>query len=49
MSVDPRGKLLSNGSDFTPKKKDTYPYVDPTKRDMSGKHVMVTGASRGIG
>lgn len=28
---------------------DTYPTVDPTKADLSGKVILVTGASRGIG
>jgi NAD(P)-dependent dehydrogenase (short-subunit alcohol dehydrogenase family) len=28
---------------------DSYPYIDPLKADLSGKHVLITGASRGIG
>jgi len=28
---------------------DTYPYIDPTKADLTGKNVLITGASKGIG
>jgi len=28
---------------------DTYPAIDPLKADLSGKHVLITGASKGIG
>ena len=28
---------------------DTYPAIDPTKTDLSGKAVYISGASRGIG
>lgn len=28
---------------------DTYPAIDPTKLDLSGKHVFLSGASRGVG
>ncbi|OJJ33493.1 hypothetical protein ASPWEDRAFT_160302 [Aspergillus wentii DTO 134E9] len=28
---------------------DTYPAIDPTKADLSGKSVFVTGASKGLG
>ncbi|KIW07309.1 uncharacterized protein PV09_02159 [Verruconis gallopava] len=28
---------------------DTYPTIDPTKLDLSGKTVLITGASKGIG
>jgi NAD(P)-dependent dehydrogenase (short-subunit alcohol dehydrogenase family) len=28
---------------------DTYPAIDPTKADLSGKTVLITGASRGVG
>lgn len=28
---------------------DTYPEIDPTKLDLSGKAVLITGGSRGIG
>ncbi|GBE89719.1 Short chain dehydrogenase citE [Sparassis crispa] len=38
------------GSYFVPTTHhDTYPAIDPTKADLSGKVVLVTGASRGIG
>lgn len=29
--------------------KDTYPAIDPSKRDLSGRYVFITGASKGIG
>jgi NAD(P)-dependent dehydrogenase (short-subunit alcohol dehydrogenase family) len=28
---------------------DTYPAIDPTKQDLTGKAVFISGASRGIG
>ena len=28
---------------------DTYPAIDPLKADLSGKYVLITGASKGIG
>ncbi|KAF4331795.1 oxidoreductase short chain dehydrogenase reductase family [Fusarium beomiforme] len=28
---------------------DTYPFIDPMKADLTGKSVLVTGASKGIG
>ncbi|KAF7523841.1 hypothetical protein PCG10_006369 [Penicillium crustosum] len=28
---------------------DTYPAIDPTKRDLSSKYIFITGASKGIG
>lgn len=28
---------------------DTYPFIDPTKLDLSGKHVFLSGASKGVG
>lgn len=30
-------------------RKDTYPFIDPTKADLTGKSVLITGASKGIG
>ncbi|KAL6305500.1 putative oxidoreductase [Sparassis latifolia] len=42
--------LNSTGLDFVPTTHhDTYPAIDPNKADLSGKVVLVTGASRGIG
>lgn len=50
MSVDPEPDLTYTGLDFTSTTHvDTYPFVDPTKLDMSSKAVLVTGASKGIG
>ena len=35
---------------FTPTyRTDSYPSIDPTKTDLSGKTVLITGASKGIG
>lgn len=36
-------------SDFCSLHHDTYPFIDPTKADLSGKSVFITGASKGIG
>ena len=42
--------ISSPGNHFVPTERhDTYPAIDPTKADLSGKVVLVTGASRGIG
>ncbi|KAJ5326907.1 hypothetical protein MYU51_001453 [Penicillium brevicompactum] len=30
-------------------RKDTYPFIDPSKVDLTGKSVLITGASKGIG
>ncbi|KAJ6114432.1 hypothetical protein N7486_000210 [Penicillium sp. IBT 16267x] len=30
-------------------RKDTYPFIDPAKTDLTGKSVLITGASKGIG
>ncbi|KAK3322896.1 hypothetical protein B0H66DRAFT_216782 [Apodospora peruviana] len=30
-------------------RKDTYAFIDPTKADLTGKSVFITGASKGIG
>ncbi|KAG9252918.1 uncharacterized protein F5Z01DRAFT_743935 [Emericellopsis atlantica] len=30
-------------------RKDTYPFINPAKADLSGKSVLITGASKGIG
>jgi len=29
--------------------KDTYPFINPTKADLTGKSALITGASKGIG
>lgn len=29
--------------------RDTYPAIDPSKRDFSGRYVFITGASKGLG
>ncbi|CAI7566114.1 unnamed protein product [Penicillium manginii] len=30
-------------------RKDSYPFIDPTQADLTGKSVLITGASKGIG
>lgn len=41
---------LENGFTFAKRRHDTYPEIDPlTRSDCSGKAVLITGASRGIG
>lgn len=50
----PKGtkNALEGPGDYTMTKtvhSDTYPAIDPTKADLSGKAVYVSGASRGIG
>ncbi|CAG9947513.1 unnamed protein product [Clonostachys rosea f. rosea IK726] len=42
--------LQTTGFYFTSKThRDTYPAIDPSKRDFTGKYVFITGASKGIG
>jgi NAD(P)-dependent dehydrogenase (short-subunit alcohol dehydrogenase family) len=36
-------------ADFCSLHHDTYPFIDPTKSDLSSKSVFITGASKGIG
>lgn len=39
-----------SGANFTPTiHSDTYPSVDPAKFNLAGKHVLITGASKGVG
>lgn len=47
----PPAPLPHTGFNFTSTlHNDTYPAIDPTKHsDLSGKHVFITGASKGIG
>ncbi|TLD35480.1 oxidoreductase-like protein [Venturia nashicola] len=50
MSDNPVGKLSSAGLDFTPTiHNNTYPSIDPTKTNLQGKSVLITGASKGVG
>ena len=45
-----RPLTLSIVLSFTPTDRhDTYPAIEPSKADLSGKVVLITGASRGIG
>lgn len=41
---------LSKGFYFTSvRHHDTYPAIDPSERDFSGRYIFITGASKGIG
>lgn len=42
--------INSSGRDFVPTiRSDTYPAIDPSKSSLEGQHVLITGASKGIG
>ncbi|KAF2828058.1 oxidoreductase-like protein [Ophiobolus disseminans] len=49
MSQDPGQELSNSGMNFTAVRHDTYVYIDPTKFDLRGKNVLITGASKGVG
>ena len=51
MSSDPISKYDSHGFNFCSKiYHDTYPFISPISPDnLKGRHVLVTGAARGIG
>lgn len=34
---------------FITQHNDTYPFIDPLKGDLSGRSIVITGATRGIG
>ncbi|PYH87853.1 NAD(P)-binding protein [Aspergillus ellipticus CBS 707.79] len=34
---------------YVSSRKDTYPFIEPTQADLTGKSVLITGASKGIG
>lgn len=36
-------------AEYVSARKDTYPFIDPAKADLTGKSVLITGASKGIG
>ncbi|CAI6100048.1 unnamed protein product [Clonostachys chloroleuca] len=43
-------QVQKGGLNFVPTyHHDTYPYIDPSKADLSGKRVLITGGSYGIG
>ncbi|KAF2839944.1 putative short-chain type dehydrogenase [Patellaria atrata CBS 101060] len=49
---DPRPNPLEGPGDYTTTSvvhSDTYPAIDPTKLDLSGKSVFISGASKGLG
>ncbi|KAF2845693.1 oxidoreductase-like protein [Plenodomus tracheiphilus IPT5] len=50
MSQDLGQPYSNSGLNFTPTTHhDTYPYIDPTRSDLGGKYVFITGASKGVG
>jgi len=50
MSQDPKTKLSSQGTDFTPTiHNDTYDFIKPEQFHLEDRTVFVTGASKGIG
>ncbi|KAI8932948.1 hypothetical protein NX059_010417 [Plenodomus lindquistii] len=50
MSQDQGQPNSNDGLNFTSTTHhDTYPYIDPTRSDLSGKYVFITGASKGVG
>ncbi|EFW99057.1 short chain dehydrogenase reductase [Grosmannia clavigera kw1407] len=52
MSVQDPSLLDTNWLDvagYVSARKDTYPFIDSTKADLTGKSVLITGASKGIG
>ncbi|KAI9652525.1 MAG: hypothetical protein M1831_006716 [Alyxoria varia] len=50
MSTAPDNPRRSNGSNFVKTShNDTYPLIDPKKQDLSSAHVLITGASKGVG
>ncbi|KAF1980346.1 oxidoreductase-like protein [Bimuria novae-zelandiae CBS 107.79] len=50
MSNDPGQKYSNTSRNFVPTMHhDTYAAIDPTKADLKGKYVFITGASKGIG
>lgn len=50
MSSDPISKYDSHGFNFCTRRSDTYPYISPLQNpNLQGRHVLVTGAARGIG
>lgn len=50
MSTNPDRELLANGYNFTKTTHSkSYPTIDPTKTNLSGRKVLITGSSKSIG
>lgn len=50
MGTDPLQKRNTVGADLVPTDRhDTYEFIKPTQFDMSGRTVLITGASKGCG
>lgn len=50
MGTDPLQKRQTTGTFFTPSERhDTYDFIDPKHIDMTGRSVVITGASKGVG
>jgi NAD(P)-dependent dehydrogenase (short-subunit alcohol dehydrogenase family) len=45
----PREDTWSHVGNYVENHHDTYPFIHPTLADMSGKSVLITGASKGVG
>ncbi|KAJ5584245.1 uncharacterized protein N7459_004045 [Penicillium hispanicum] len=41
--------VLPNGTDYTERMSESYPFIDPARHNLTGKCVFITGASKGIG
>lgn len=37
------------GANFVTTRADTYPYIDPSRFNLQGKHALITDASKGVG
>ncbi|KAK7542101.1 NAD-P-binding protein [Phyllosticta citribraziliensis] len=50
MGQSPSREILNSGVNWTNSiHHDTYPFISPSRLDLSGKSVFITGASKGIG
>ncbi|KAH7066798.1 oxidoreductase-like protein [Paraphoma chrysanthemicola] len=49
MSQDPGQKYSNTGINFTTDRHDTYSYINPSNFNLKEKHILITGASKGVG